>query len=150
MIWNRWKGPEVVYSAVILQEDGAMTKTRIMLVDDEPAVRKITGQILERLGYEVETHTGAMDALLSFESEPEGFDLVITDRGMPSMTGEELAGKILQIRPEMPVILCSGRDGYGNAERSGICRILRKPVRIRELEDAVRKTLDKKLSAPSA
>lgn len=128
-----------------------MTKTRIMVVDDEPAVREITGQMLERLGYEVETHSGAMDALASFERNPEGFDLVITDRTMPSMTGEELASKILQIRPEMPVILCSGRDGDGKAGRSGMCSILRKPVRIRELKGAVRKALDEKLlRAPSA
>jgi len=63
-----------------------MTKTRIMVVDDDPTVLSVSGQMLERLGYEVETHSRAMDALESFEKDPEGFDLVITDRTMPSMT----------------------------------------------------------------
>jgi two-component system, cell cycle sensor histidine kinase and response regulator CckA len=127
-----------------------MTKTRIMVVDDDPTVLSVSGQMLERLGYAVETHSRAMDALESFEKDPEGFDLVITDRTMPSMTGEELTGKILQIRPEMPVILCSGRDGDGKAGNKQTHRVLRKPFRIRELEDAVRKTLDEQLLGPSA
>jgi len=119
-----------------------MTKTRIMVVDDEPAVREITGQMLERLGYEVETHSGAMEALASFERDPKGFDLVITDRTMPYMTGEELVGKVLQIRPAMPVILCSGRDGEGKAGKAGIRKTLRKPFRLRELAKTVRRVLD--------
>jgi two-component system, cell cycle sensor histidine kinase and response regulator CckA len=127
-----------------------MTKTRIMVVDDEPAVCEITGQMLERLGYEVEIYSCAIDAFASFERDPQGFDLVITDRTMPSMTGEKLTGRILQVRPEMPVILCSGRDGDGKAGNKPTHRVLRKPFRIRELQEAVRKTLDEKLLAPSA
>ncbi len=127
-----------------------MRKTRIMVVDDESAVREITGQMLERLGYEVESHSGAMEALATFERAPERFDLVMTDRSMPYMTGEELAGKILHIRPEMPVILCSGRDGDGKAGNKPTHSILGKPFTIRELQEAVRKTLDEKLLASSA
>jgi two-component system, cell cycle sensor histidine kinase and response regulator CckA len=128
-----------------------MKKTRIMVVDDEPAVLSISGQILERLGYEVEIYSCAIDAFASFERDPQGFDLVITDRTMPSMTGEELTGRILQVRPEMTVIVCSGRDGDGKAGKADGYRTLRKPVRLRELEDAVQRALDEKcLLAPSA
>lgn len=121
-----------------------MPKRRIMVVDDEPAVLSISGQMLERLGYEVETHSDGMDALASFSREPEKFDLVITDLLMPGMTGSHLADGIFQIRPEVPVILCSGGEGDEKEGKAGILRTLRKPFRIRELEDAVQRALNEK------
>lgn len=119
-----------------------MPKRRIMVVDDEPAVLLISRQMLERLGYEVEAHSNGMDALEIFRREPGRIDLVITDMLMPGMTGNELADMVLQIRSEVPVILFSGCHGDEKSRKPGVRRILRKPVRIRELEDAVQRVLD--------
>ncbi len=72
---------------------------RILVVDDEPAVLSISGQVLERLGYKVETYSYGMYTLASFERKLWSFDLVITDGYMPSVTGEELADKICRYGP---------------------------------------------------
>jgi CheY-like chemotaxis protein len=81
---------------------------RILMVDDEEEIIRISRQILEELGYMVTALNGSIDAWEIFQSHPQDFDLVITDMTMPNMTGAELAIKILQIRPDMPIVLCTG------------------------------------------
>ncbi|TFG37821.1 MAG: transporter substrate-binding domain-containing protein, partial [Desulfobacterales bacterium] len=81
---------------------------RILLVDDEEEIIRISQHILEALGYTVTALNGSIDAWKIFQSNPQDFDLVITDMTMPRMTGAELAKKILQIRPDMPIVLCTG------------------------------------------
>jgi CheY-like chemotaxis protein len=118
---------------------------RILLVDDEPAIATMLSQMLARLGYAVTAHTRSTDALSQFRTHPEAFDLVITDMAMPAMTGEKLASEIMGIRPDIPVILCTGhseRVSEESARQIGIRAFVMKPVAKRELAEAVRTALD--------
>ena len=72
--------------------------------------------MLERLGYEVTAHTSSVEALTTFQNQPERFDAVITDQTMSGMTGIAFARKILQIRLDLPMILCTGCSSIINAE----------------------------------
>ncbi|WP_320044762.1 response regulator [uncultured Desulfobacter sp.] len=80
----------------------------ILLIDDEPAITKVGKRILEKAGYNVTTANNPCDALELLKKHPEKFDLVMTDFTMPGMNGDKLTAKILEIRPDIPVILCSG------------------------------------------
>ncbi len=80
----------------------------VLFVNDEDPIARMGSQILERLGYSVATRTSSIEALELFHARPEDFDLVITDMTMPNMTGERLAMELMEIRPDIPVIMCSG------------------------------------------
>lgn len=117
----------------------------ILLVDDEAGIVKAYGELLRKLGYSVEDKTNGLEALEIFQSCPDRFDLVITDQTMPRMTGIELARQIRSIRPDVPVILCSGYDEMINrkaAEEAGICRLLSKPLLVRDVAVTIREVLD--------
>jgi len=118
---------------------------RILLVDDEEGIVASTRGILEELGYEVEATTSASEALEIFRAEASGFDLVLSDLTMPHMTGLELAEKIREIRPAIPILLCSGL-GVGITEeqmsKAGIREIIKKPMIASELADAVYRSLN--------
>ncbi|CAB1073561.1 multi-sensor hybrid histidine kinase [Olavius algarvensis Delta 1 endosymbiont] len=81
---------------------------KVLLLDDEKALIDLGYQILDRLGYVVTTRTSSLEALELFRAQPDKFDLVITDMTMPNMTGDEFAAKIMTIRADIPVILCTG------------------------------------------
>ena len=120
-------------------------RERILLVDDEATIVKLQGKILERLGYAVTTRTASPEALETIRADPDGFDLVISDLSMPKMTGFELAQQVYGIRPDLPVILCTGfqRDLPDDAaERFGIRAILTKPISKADLARTVRSVLD--------
>jgi CheY-like chemotaxis protein len=91
---------------------------RILFVDDEPALTNIGKQILESLGYEVTARTSSIEALELFKAKPNGFDLVITDMTMPNLAGDELAKEMIHIRPETPVILCTGYSARINQQQA--------------------------------
>ena len=117
----------------------------ILLVDDEKGLADIEKQMLDLLGYEVEIRTSAVEALEAFRSNPHKFDLVITDLTMPQMTGMKLAKQMMQARPGMPIILCTGFSDQVDATQiaaAGIPAFLLKPLVANELADAVRKALD--------
>ncbi len=123
---------------------------RILFVDDEPFQTDLGRQMLGRLGYRVGAHTRSLDAWKAFQADPEAYDLVITDMTMPEMTGDELARRILSLRPDLPVILCTGyseRVSEEAAEALGIRGFVMKPVVIRELALLLRKILDPSPSA---
>lgn len=133
--------------------DGGMPSgsERILLVDDEPAIVKIGHHRLERLGYHVVTETDAVAALNLFRESPDQFDLVITDLSMPKMTGEQLTQAMREVRPDLPVILCTGFSEKINpetAESSGIAAYLEKPHDAHDLAMTVRNTLDGKVPDP--
>lgn len=116
----------------------------ILFVDDEVELVNAGRLILERLGYTVTGKTSSIEALEAFSAEPESFDLVVTDQTMPQKTGIELAGEILSIRPEIPVILCTGfqhSEISEKAKATGVRECLLKPLVIRELGKAVRRCL---------
>jgi len=122
-----------------------MGEERILLVDDEPAIVDIGKRMLESLGYTVVTRTSPIEALEAFKAQPDRFDLVITDMTMPKMTGDELAKKLMKIRPDIPIIVCTGfseRINEDKAKALGIRKLVLKPVVQREMANAVRKALD--------
>ena len=81
---------------------------RIMFIDDDESLANMTGETLRRLGYDVTVAIDSKKAFELFRSAPERFDLVITDMTMPGIAGEKLAASMLEIRPELPVIICTG------------------------------------------
>ena len=103
----------------------------IMVVDDEEAVLGFVAELLRISGYKVHAINNPLIALEKFRSEPESVDLVITDQTMPDMTGAELAGKLLSINSDLPIILCTGYSESINEESArllGIAEYLNKPV----------------------
>ncbi|OQY02192.1 MAG: hypothetical protein B6I22_13765 [Desulfobacteraceae bacterium 4572_123] len=119
----------------------------ILLVDDEEAIVDMEKQVLEGIGYRVTIRTGSVEALETFKADPGSFDLIITDMTMPDMTGTELSGEIKKIRPDIPVILCTGFSYQVNEEKSralGIEGYIMKPVIIKEIAATIRKVLDGK------
>ncbi|MBI9090074.1 MAG: response regulator [Desulfobacterium sp.] len=120
---------------------------RIYLVDDEEEIVEVERQMLEKLGYKVTTKTSSIKALEEFCSTPEEFDLFITDMTMPEMTGYQLAEKLKNIRPDLPIILCSGYNQEISAKRTkeiGINTVALKPITMVDLSKIIRKVLDRK------
>ncbi|TAN45626.1 MAG: response regulator [Nitrospirae bacterium] len=120
---------------------------RILLVDDEEEIALMGRQILEKLGYSVSSFTKPLDALEALHAKPDSFDLVITDMTMPLMTGLEFAHKILALRKDMPIILCTGFSELINGDRAkviGIREYVMKPILISEIAATVRRVLDRK------
>ena len=123
-------------------------KERILLIDDEDILAELGQAMLERLGYEVTVRTNSLEALTTFQNQPDRFDAVITDQTMPGMTGIDLARRILQIQPGIPVILCTGFSSLISEEQVkqlGIKGFLTKPMTKKALATALRKVLDDKL-----
>jgi PAS domain S-box-containing protein len=122
-----------------------MGHENILLVDDEPAVVRLEQQMLERLGYKISSHTSSLDAVEVFRSNPDAFDIIITDMTMPNMTGDQLAKEILSIKPDMPIIICTGFSERINKEQAGIIGIkgfLMKPIIKSDMAQMVRNVLD--------
>lgn len=120
---------------------------RILLVDDEDPILKMEKQILERLGYHVSTRISSVEALEAFRSNPKKFDLVITDMSMPNMPGDKLAAELIKIRPDIPILICTGFSETLTEERIesiGIKGLLMKPMTIKDLAPMLRDVLDKK------
>ncbi len=118
----------------------------ILYVDDEEALVLAGKNMFEDLGYQVTGATSPEEALAEFNKNKDTFDLVITDKTMPKMTGFDLAEELLKIRPEIPIILSTGRTEEGDrnrAKRIGIKSILLKPLDLKSLVRTVRNNLDK-------
>jgi CheY-like chemotaxis protein len=118
----------------------------ILLVDDEKVVVDVVQQMLERLGYQVTVRTSSIEALEVFRASKDKFDLVITDLTMPNMTGDKLAGELMNIRPDIPIIICTGFSEKMSKERAealGIKGLLMKPIVKSDLAKTVRELIDK-------
>ncbi|MBF0497181.1 MAG: PAS domain S-box protein [Deltaproteobacteria bacterium] len=119
---------------------------RVLLVDDEPGLIATHENILVRLGYRVTSSTSSLEALEMFKASPQDYDLVITDMTMPYMTGDNLAREIMSLRPEIPVILCTGYSETFNEEKiheTGIKGFLMKPIEVLRLAKLIRQLLAK-------
>jgi CheY-like chemotaxis protein len=117
---------------------------RILFIDDEKALADMGGKMLESLGYHVTAKTDSIEALETFRSKPEEFDLVITDMTMPGLTGRELAEKLMTIRPDVPIILCTGFSTQMNeklAVEAGIRELVMKPYNIATMAQIIRRVL---------
>ena len=117
----------------------------ILVIDDEPAITDIIAQQLERLGYGVTVLNSSVRALEHCRAEPNRYDLVVTDMTMPVLTGKKIAAELLQIRGDLPIILCTGySDQISQKEAAalGIQALLHKPVSRQLLARTVRRALD--------
>jgi CheY-like chemotaxis protein len=133
----------MVEEAILMAEGGT-----ILLVDDEQMVVDLGRELLEGLGYKVVAETDPVQAIEVFKANSKGFDLVVTDKTMPHMTGFDVIREVRGIRSDIPVILCSGfqeKEDLEKLKAYGISQIIAKPTRIKELAKAIRDVLDKKI-----
>lgn len=117
----------------------------ILVVDDESIIANLISDILARRGYRVTTLTSSLGALETFRRQPHGFDLMVTDMTMPKMTGDHLTGEILAIRPDLPIIICTGYSERIDSQKAvdiGAKGLLLKPVSKADLTRMIRNVLD--------
>ncbi len=118
---------------------------RILIVDDDESVIKIETQMLERLGYSVSSTTDSIDALECFKTAYDDFDLVISDLDMPKMAGDKLARQLLSIKPDIPILLCTGFSNTltpRTLQEIGIKGLLNKPIILKDLAKKIREIID--------
>jgi CheY-like chemotaxis protein len=116
----------------------------ILFIDDEEAVASMAQESLSRLGYKIQAETDPEAALKEFSRDATRFDLVITDQAMPRMSGLTLAQRVLEMRPDIPVILCTGYSetvDEKTAKEAGIGAFLMKPVTREQMANAVKRAL---------
>jgi PAS domain S-box-containing protein len=119
----------------------------ILFVDDEPTLAHMTAEMLMCLGYEATVHTSSVEALEAFQAAPWQFDVVITDQTMPVLTGERLACELRRIRPDIPIILCTGFSYTMTASKAQALNIdafLLKPLGFRELGLTLQQVLERR------
>ncbi|MCK5163353.1 MAG: response regulator, partial [Desulfobacula sp.] len=117
----------------------------ILLVDDDKKVAFMEQHMLEKLGYQVTCYLESSGALDAFRKTPQKFDLVITDLTMPEFTGYQLSEEILKIRPDIPIVICTGYGEHINKKKydlQGIKGFLNKPVAVKDMSNTVRDILD--------
>jgi PAS domain S-box-containing protein len=123
----------------------------ILFVDDEAFQADIAKKMLSRLGYHLTACTSSVEALEIFMKSPEEFDLVITDMTMPQMTGDVLAKELISIRPDIPIIVCTGysdRIDTKIAREIGIRELVMKPVVMKDIANCIRRALDGRIEQP--
>jgi PAS domain S-box-containing protein len=119
---------------------------RILFVDDEKTIADLGKRMIEILGYKVDIRTSSIEALNAFKAKSEKYDLVITDMTMPNMTGEKLSKELMRIRPDVPIILCSGFSEMiteNRAREIGIKGYIMKPFVMHEIAKTIRQALGK-------
>ena len=141
----KFESAEGAEEAQIRREKIQKGKEHILFIDDEPAIVDIGKGMLEHLGYTVQVRTSPIEALSAFRALSDKFDLIISDMTMPKMTGDELAKELMAIRPDIPIILCTGFSEHMNEEKAkaiGVRKFVMKPFIMREMAEAVRQVLD--------
>jgi len=132
-------------SRVHEKEGLPMGREHILFVDDEPVIIKIGSRLLRQLGYTVSAVSSSVDALALFRSKPSEFDLIITDMTMPTMSGDVFAAELMKVRPDIPVILCTGyskKISEESAKKMGIKAFAYKPISKADLAKKIRNVLD--------
>jgi CheY-like chemotaxis protein len=118
---------------------------RILFVDDEATLVDLGQQMLEHLGYKIDGKTSSIDALDAFRARPDDYDLIMTDKTMPNLTGFDLAKECKDIRQDIPIVLCTGFSESTlllRAGSMGISEIIMKPLLMRDLAEVIRRVLD--------
>ena len=140
--------PVIEKEEKIQEEDEGPLPTgneRILFVDDEQMILDMAEEMLRELGYDVVTKKSSVEALELFRADPDRFDLVITDMTMPKMTGDQLSRELMKVRPDIPIILCTGFNPKISEEKAkeiGIKAFAMKPLVGRDMANIVRKVLD--------
>jgi CheY-like chemotaxis protein len=117
----------------------------ILLVDDDESIIDMEKQMLERLGYHVASRTSSIEALEAFKVDPFKYDLVISDVAMPKLPGDKLSAELIRLRPDIPILLCTGFSQKITEEKMqvlGVRGLLMKPVLLMELAQKIRQILD--------
>lgn len=118
---------------------------KILFVDDEERIARFVKMALDKRGYSTYSYTSSVEALEAFQADPHRFDLVVTDMNMPKLTGVEIANRMMAVRPDIPIILCTGFSENITREQAlelGLKDLIYKPVLTRNLLAAIRSTLD--------
>ena len=141
--------PRVAYIEDVSKPDTPISlpkgRESILFVDDEQILADMGKEMLEDLGYKVVSRTSSIEALELFRTKPDRFDLIITDMTMPNMTGDDLSKELLKIRPDIPIILCTGFSEKISPEKTkiiGIREFVMKPFALQAFAETVRKVLD--------
>ena len=135
-----------LYGTEVVKKNPA-GKERVLFIDDEEILADMGKNMLERFGYHVTVRKNSIEALETFQDKPDEFDVVITDQTMPGMTGVDLARRMLQIRPDIPIILCTGYSSTTSEEKAksmGIKEFAMKPLAKEDIGTLIRKVLDTK------
>mgnify|MGYP000212269748 CR=1 FL=1 len=136
--------PDLARPEAVASPQLVFTRGRILFVDDEKALVDIGRDMLESFGFEVVTRTSSIEALEAFRHRAHDFDLVITDQSMPNMTGMELSREILRVRPDQPIVLCTGFSealSYERLQEVGIGDFIMKPILKHELMECLGRML---------
>jgi len=143
--------PEIDEETVEVEMPSTVTvrggNEHILLIDDEEDIVEMLQKMLTYFGYQITTESNSEEALKLFCAYPNRFDLVVTDQTMPKITGIELTQKISEIRPDIPVILCSGFSELITEEKLkdiGVSEYIMKPIHCKELAGIIRKVLDER------
>mgnify|MGYP001255402046 CR=1 FL=1 len=145
--------PVVVSGEIVAPQENEALQTgseRILFVDDEIMLLDLARMMLESYGYQVVAHLSSVEALAALQKSPDDYDLVITDMNMPQMSGDILAKRIKAIRPNLPILLCTGYSDKVTADlaESGIIdEIAIKPIVGEQLARAIRRMLDRNSSS---
>jgi CheY-like chemotaxis protein len=118
---------------------------RLLLVDDEKELLEMQERSLKNLGYQTTSFTSSIEALDYFKSHSDSVDMVITDMTIPQMTGAEMSEHMLALRPDLPIIICTGYSEVLDADtasKMGISSFILKPVITVELATQMRKIFD--------
>lgn len=129
----------------VATEESSGGSGHILFVDDEDILVELATNILQKLGYRVTARTSSSNALSIFSVDPSIYDLVITDQTMPGMTGLKLSRRMLTLRSDLPIILCTGYGALLTKEdvrKLGIRELVLKPLTKKELASVVKKVLD--------
>jgi signal transduction histidine kinase len=141
--------PQLVEQSTVPAPDNddeiPMGTEHILLIDDEALVARMQTRLLESLGYTVTLETDPLRALHLFTADPDAYDLIFTDMTMPKMNGATLSQNILSIRPDIPVILCTGFSELVNEAKAralGVKAFAMKPLVRKSVAEIVRKALN--------
>ena len=127
-----------------IRDESQSRKKCVLFVENDPALFKVVDQMLKLLGYETVISANGKEACRLIESQPKRFDVVITDMNMPGMGGLELTKNILEVRPDIPVLLCTGLDTFEigkKAREIGIRAIIPKPFMFKDLKQTISEAL---------
>ncbi len=139
------EGEDTVVSPVVNTDTSLTGSERILFVDDELEILNIAEDAFSQFGYQVVTFADPLLALKEFEANAAGYDVVITDMTMPGMTGDMLITKLLAIRPDIPIFLCSGYAETILREKvslAGVRKVINKPLALQEMLTTIRLELD--------
>jgi len=119
---------------------------RILLVEDDIYLCEAEKKMLEELGYTVTAMASSVEAFEIFQKLPERFNIIVSDYAMPRMTGLQLIRKIRHLRPEIPVIICTGYNKVPPLQKAsalGIGEVILKPIELGDIANSIRRLLDK-------